>query len=57
MTMTDSMDGRYVRLRGFVAGESKAQQVYVRKTDIIQAAAEEVKRLLVELLLIEEDDS
>ena len=55
--MTDSTDGRYVRLRGFVAGESKAQQVYVRKTDIIQAAAEEVKRLLVELLLIEEDDS
>lgn len=43
-----SKDGRYICVQGFVAGEGKAQQVYVRK---------EVKRLLTELLLIEEDSS
>ena len=48
-------DQRYVRLLGIVDGPGlKAQHVYVRKTDILRAAAEEVQRLLIDLLLIEE---
>ena len=48
-------DDRYIRLVGFVEGKTKAQHVHVRKTDIIKAAMEEMQRLFINLLLIEEE--
>ena len=48
-------DSRYIELLGFDEEMSTPHHVYVRKTEILKVALEEMTRLFTELLLIEEE--
>ncbi|KKM17204.1 hypothetical protein LCGC14_1678120 [marine sediment metagenome] len=52
--MNKENDSRYIELLGFDSEMSTPHHVYVRKTEVLRLAMEEMTRLFIDLLIEEE---